>query len=445
MEEYYAYPININKKKSVTRTIYIIVLYLVLFLHIYRPLFLSFSQYIILILFPFFLISIVFFYRNRDFIYCLKRKVFLQCSIGFLFLFIYTALIDYTALSSINVNFGLLNSTAIFRTYFDVFLISIALYILFRAAGKSSPNDLIHAFLWISFLQFLFTFSMMSSPAFRDFININVLLPNKIIDSLHYQYRLFGFSSEQLFAFPLFNGLTLCAAIWLSHKRSPVYLAFAFFSLLPIIVNARVGLISVPAFLISFVIIHCRKILLLRTKFLLKTLFLTSLVFLLSAFIFYLSSGLFSDRMLAWIVDGALEVFGLSSSYDGVINDSTTLGNLLTSHLFLPKSLGYLLLGDSSNYDPATDIGYVKMIFSGGLIYFISYFFLVIWFLFNAIFRSKDYLVQGVLTSGFIMLIVANIKGLVFTSNGFLKAMFLLCIFVILDDIFERNKRRTLN
>lgn len=440
MADYDAYLENKDRKKSLTQTICLVALYVILFLHIYRPLFLSFSQYVILVLFPLSLISITFLFRNKSFIYCLKTKDIFKVSIGFLCLFIYTAIIDYTSLSYIDVSFGLLNSTAVVRTYFDVFLSSIALFLIFKSMGRSAPTELIHAFLWIAFFQFLCTFAMMSSSSFRDFINIGVLLPNKIVDSYHYQYRLFGLSSEQLFTFPLFNGLTLCSALWLAHKRSPfTYLPMVFFSILPIVVNARIGLVGILAFLISFVIVTYRKIIFLRIKYILKTLSLISLIFLSAVVIFHFISDLFSERMVNWIVNGAAQIFGLS--FYGIEGDgANTLDHLLKSHFFLPNTVDSLLLGDSRNYDPRTDIGYVKMIFSGGLVYLFSYFGFVSWLFFNAVLRAKDYAVRGILLCGLIMLPIANLKGLIFASNGFLKAMFLLCIFVILDDVFERNE-----
>lgn len=436
---------NINKSK-----LYELFLFMVLFLYIYKPIFFNTSRYITFILFPVTIIFISFFFFRKKLFSYLRAKSILQTSIGFFILFFYTFIIDYSSSLQSYVKFGLLNSSNTIRIYFSIFVSSIAIYLMFKHIGKENINELIKYFFWISFVQFLICLLMLINSNFREFINFRILSPDsKIIDTVHYNIRLFGITSEHLFGMPLFQALIFCCAMWFSIRRSYLYLFFAVTSLLPILINARIGImLAPPSFLISFLIIEnpIKLFLLFRTKSIIKF-FINLLCVILITYFAWQIVKLLPDLFQKWILRGFEDIFEFFNSVftpgTDNLSDKSIMAVLSGGFTKLPNTLGEIIFGDIKNYLPNNDVGYVKMINSGGIVYLFIAFLVVSWFLISSFLKSQDTCVRGILLSTLPILYISNIKGYIFGDNSFFRGVFLIAVFTTLN-YYDLSKRKRL-
>jgi hypothetical protein len=423
---------------------------IILFLYIYLPVFRVFPFATTLLL-PSALVLSSFVLFNRRFKSILTIKEIKILSLGLLISLIYSFIHDYPPESS--AEFFRSYSIIFLRIYIQVILSSISIYLIFRSLGKGSSESLIKSFFWIISVQFLANFTMLLSPTLRDFINIDLLrVSHKLVfDGMEgnlYYLRGYGLASGHLFSYPLFNGFIVCIALWMTFKRNFSYSLIVFASVIPIFLNARIGIISIPIFLISFFFTNFKGIFIQFSKFKLSFRIIFSLLknilyFLLSIYIISILSGKLLDIIpedtFKWAQSGVEQVLNLLLYRD--VSQSRTLDALTSSHTFYPDNFMSLFLGDGfyifgklKDQSFSSDIGYIMIIFFGGLFLSFLLYCSFLYFFFIAFKKANKNLPRFTIICGTLMIFFSNYKGLAFHfENSLLKAMILYCIFVILD------------
>ncbi len=415
-------------------------LIVLLFLYIYSPdfSFVGFNNSGI-VLFPLAIFGYAFFLKPRYIISFLTRnKVIVVFQFLILFLVLLSTILQVFQNSANNVSLASQYPISLVRFYFEVIVASVALHCLFAVRKKEQINDLINAFFWIISIQFAITLLSLISPSLRDYINFSILNPNsKLIQAdWLYQRRGYGLASGHLFFYPLFNGFILSIALWgsvSSFKKKINYLVYALMALFPIFLNARVGLISIPSFIVSLLLIkpfNLRYTLGLA----LTTISTGTLSILLFSFLVQLD--IFGSSTLRWIYEGILQY---QAFFSGQWQDVTILNALLDGHVHFPTNLligdgKYLFQNESISFN--SDIGYINYLYFGGLLYSILLYAPFVWIFWKAILKTDNIALRGILLSGLIIIFIANFKGIIFQSNSLTRACFLMIIFIL----FEKSK-----
>lgn len=420
---------------------------IILFLYIYTPSFLFFVPATTVLL-PLALVLTSFIFFNKSFNVILRRKEIGILSFGLLTLILYSVAHDSFSEHSV----ALLNTFSInfLRIYIQVLLGSVSIHLIFKAFGRGNQENLVKSFFCLVSVQFLFNLMMLYSPEIRNYINLSLLNTSSKIASedvvgKFYEVRGYGFASGHLFSYPLFNGFTACIALWMALKKNFLYAIIAFAAIFPILLNARIGLISIPIFCASFFFIESihYRISFFKFRFLkFRLSFGKILSFLLSIPILLVLSKRLPDIIpeptWIWIQDGFEQIVAIL--FYGDIAQSRTLNILSSSHTHLPDDFMSLFWGDSSyifglDYLAlASDIGYIRVIYFGGLLLsFLLYGFFLCFF--TMVFKkASSNFSRCVIVCGALMIFLSNYKGLVFTfENALLKAMILFCVFLVFD------------
>ncbi|MDB9444798.1 hypothetical protein [Anabaena sp. CS-542/02] len=429
---------GINKGKK--QKLYEIALNVILFLYIYIP---SFSFFVpaTTVILPLGIIGFSFLFHKKDFVLGLKNKTLFLFSMAYGVIIAYSFIFDFFGNSIAYMGIGQLYSIISLRVYLETFLGSVAIYLMFKSLSRNAPEDLIKSLFLITFVQFIFCLLMLTSGEIRDYISLSLLRPDEKIaldgelTSLA-QRRGYGLASGHLFSYPLFNGLVCCSALWFFlKKRNVYYLILSFMAVVPILINARIGLISMPVFLISLILE--KRLVVNFVKWLLKNCAFVFMVLLIGLSSIQLYNFI-PEKTLLWVEEA---IFGIIDAITyGNIEYSSTLNDLLTSHIHIPDNLISFLIGDgmylflNPTSPISSDVGYVRLIFFGGLILSVFLYIIFIFLFGIAVNKAKTNIVRLTLVCGSLMIFIANFKGLVFHNhNSILRAMVLLCVFVILD------------
>ena len=422
----------------------------ILFIYIYVPSF-AISEKITTVLIPFLVVIYSCYFRNKVFMFLLlKMKTIKILSLGILFIFLYSLAIDLSSsyvgeieiLASYSINF--------LRFYLSVIVTSISLYLIFDSLNKGSPDKLIESFFVITSIQFFVCILMLLNQEIRNYINFNLIrFDQKILSDLSdvnsfYDFRGgYGLASEQLFSFPLFNAWVASISLFLSLRKNIYYILFVPISIIPAILNARVSMIFIPCFLLSFFLLEKRKFLNLRF---LSKIFVYFLLFVLFFFLCFTQLiNYLPEKTSVWMIIGFADL--LKTFSFGIINIPIveTLGfrdtseSLLQSHLLFPDNITSLFLGEgkyifANQYsDVQSDIGYVRLIFFGGLVFLTAIVFVFIGFLSKVLVKTRNKVFQEILLSGILLILIGNIKGGTFGNNALLRGIFLFAIFVLLN------------
>jgi hypothetical protein len=366
---------------------------------------------------------------------------------------LYAVIIDLGSNAISEMAISHLYPTKILKFYLLVIVTPVSLYLLFSFLKKGNPEELIKSFFWIISIQFTISIVMLLNGEIRDYINFSFLIPEEKIatdiDELYsmYNYRGgYGLASEQLFGYPLFNAWIACVSFFSYIKKNLYYYVFFIpISLIPAILNARVALVFFPIFIFSFLLIEKEKIL--NLGFILKVFFSLSFFAFLMILSYIQFINYIPEQSYFWIASGFFDILNIFSF--GAINiqgpassfgsSGPTSETLLSSHLFFPDNFISLLIGENRYIfgnqfsSVSSDIGYIRLIFFGGIIFLIAIIFVFIGFLLKIMSKTKNKIYQGILTSGILMILIGNIKGLAFESNALLRGIFLFAIFVLLD------------
>ena len=197
---------------------------------------------------------------------------------------------------------------------------------------------------------------------------------------------------------------------------------------------------GITGFCLSFVALERRRILNVW-RFNSKTTAKILILLLLGSFGFFLlePSGLGNlvpESSLVWILDGFTQIGTVLS---GNTPEEGSVGVLLNHHIHYPDNLESFLFGQAEYIfgnrltSVSSDIGYTRILFYGGLIYSLILYFTFGLLFWKAFSKSRSKLVRGVVIGGSFLCFIANVKGLVFSSNHFIKGMVLLCFFILFD------------
>ena len=250
--------------------------------------------------------------------------------------------------------------------------------------------------------------------------------------------RGFGFSSNYLFSFPISQGISFIAALTLSFKKRYNYLFFTPFILFSIGVNARIGYSIILIFLVIIFFIFFSEILVLRFK---KKIFLSILILVLITFLSYKISFIILklpllDKIIEWNYKGYLNFLDIIFGKDL----SGTLNILLKYHIFFPKGLFGMLFGEakyifgSNSTIYHSDIGYVALLFYGGIFYsLLKYGSFALLFFKSISLKKKEKYVVIFLLSIFVGMMVAQFKGNIFSSNPAFRLVFFIFIFTLVE------------
>lgn len=179
-------------------------------------------------------------------------------------------------------------------------------------------------------------------------------------------FRGFGISAHHLFGFPLAVGVASTVMIAMSlekpRRRSLFFFLVAFLGGVLTLINARIGMLSLTiAYGLGVTLFFRRRLLfqLLATVFI----FVPSLMYIASLYL-----GAYYDFVVSWLVEGVSQfnVFNSQRAGGGTLDD-------LSGMLFLPSGLHPVLFGFGSLCAPGeycySDVGWVRLIFEGGLVY----------------------------------------------------------------------------
>ncbi len=442
---------------------------LILFLYIYSPPLSIISPGILL-----FVVSLiglfVFFWKYT---YKIIRYRWIALTFAF---FVVNLLVAFLTDNSINnfskISFSQTNTYQQILILVEVFPVALFLSFYGIKKLKYSLIKLMSSLVKIAFLQSIVCLLMLLLPSLRYYILTSILRYNpedKIFESYLYSVRSFGISDDYLFSLPIFQGIAVVCLLllWLSKFSKYSYLHLMFilpFLLLSIALNARIGYVAILVFLF-FNTFHVLKnsgsIIMSQLSTLIKKTFTISLL-LIALYLLYqlfMFSNLGTtitknytdiDKILKWnseIVEDTQLILEGNSEIDKAGNYS----NLLREHVHFPSKFEEILFGKSlyvfsQKYSSkASDIGYIQNIYYGGLIYcFILYipFILLAYVAFKK-HNEKD--IKVFLLSIFITIIIAHMKGNIFSSNPGYRGAILIFIFVIIESYIYRNRSRGLS
>ncbi|MNQ22915.1 hypothetical protein D3C85_360700 [compost metagenome] len=392
-------------------------IYIYMFLFIFTPFILPFSNIIHLLA----LIAYFFLFKSfwKEFISFFKIKSILYFIILHFFLIFFAFLHFLFEPDFVNIYNLLL-------TLFEV--LPICLFITFYLSRFNiSYVKFLEVILVLGFIQFIFVLLALLFPPFRDLTMIYFPKGSSFDDYFDIlgEYRMFGFTRNYTFAMPLFMGFCTIISFVLGNFVGKKYFFLMPFYLFSIVVNARIGLVSLP---IVIVVLFLYKI---------KYNFFGQIFGLIIAGTIILGTVLYIEMkdeesseysVWTWLNDGFKELGSLSKG------EKTGNMELLTGSMWVFPEPEYLLLGTGENIfqnknNQKSDIGYVLNLYYGGIIFcfflYYSYYRMLI------VYDKKILLQKTLFVSTLLFLFIANFKGLVFIPHEVTNGILLVSIFTI--------------
>ena len=316
------------------------------------------------------------------------------------------------------------------RFYVEGIVVAVCLVALLRARVSDPVEVIIRSFYLAATVQFVFVILMLFLPAWRDYYFTSVSQPmDKLeVGSFWYQARGYGVGAFHLFSYPLFNGLVFFISTWMAVTRSYWYLLLSAIALVPVFLNARIGLIFVPIFFLSVLLAVVPTI---SLRPVLRYTFVTiaGLGCVAGAVVLVATSGIVPAAVVQWALAGIAEYGQLLMT-----GESHTLQILADLHMHLPAGSAlitgegeYLFRGNHYG-GLSSDIGYVNFLFYGGL-FFSALVYASFLVLGISCFRAASSLFDRCVISAMVLgLFAAHFKGIMFESNPFMKAVTLLMV-----------------
>ena len=310
------------------------------------------------------------------------------------------------------------------RLLLDIVLVLPVFVLIFCHDLDYSTEDFLNLLVKIGVIQAVIASLMFVMPGLKIFVfNYLIELPSEKLVSQ--TYRGYGISNDFYFSSPLFQGLVFVVNSILYIKTSNrKYLYYYPFILLSLFINARITILVLPVF---FAVIFCLSFYYDDLRWLQKLsgLFLFFLWVLSFIGIYFLFN---PEKMesLIWIVEGVLGGIGALS---GNILESKTLTIMFREHLHLPQRVSQLWLGPSSPL--RSDLGYIRYIYFGGILFSAISYFSIINFSLNRIIKSKDSLFKALIWTLLVTTFVVHMKGDILNSSAFLRGFLLILILSI--------------
>ena len=392
-------------------------IYIYMFLFIFTPFILPFSNVIHLLaliayffLFKFFWKEFITFFRIKSFIYFIILH-FCLIFLAFLY-FLFEP--DFVNIYNLLV------------TLFEV--LPICLFITFYLSQSNiSYVKFLELILFLGFVQFVFVLLALIFPSFRD-LTMTYFPKGVNFDdyfSILGEYRMFGFTRNYTFSMPLFMGFCTIISFVLGNFVAKKYFFLIPFYLFSIVVNARIGLVSLP---IVIIVLFLYKM---RYNFfgqIFGLIVVGTFVFVTIGYIEMKDGESSEYSVWTWLNDGFKEIGSLSKG-----EKSGNMESLAGEMWFFPEP-EYLLLGTGENAfqnknNKKSDIGYVLNLYYGGIIFcsllYYSYYRIM------SIYDRKSLVQKSLFVSTLLFLFFANFKGLVFSPHEVINGVLLVSIFTI--------------
>jgi hypothetical protein len=318
------------------------------------------------------------------------------------------------------------------RLLLDIILVLPFFILIFCQDLDYRTDDFLKLIVKIGVIQGVIATVMFVIPGFKEFIfGYFIELPSEKL--LNQPYRGYGISNDYYFSSPLFQGLVFVVNSILYIKTSKKkYLLFYPFILISMALNARISLIIIPIF---FVVVFMSSFYYDNLQWLRKFsgLFLIFIA-LVSIIILYFVSYPEKAQSILWISDGVLGGVGALS---GDIRASRTLSIIISEHLHFPQRQfnlwfgeGLVVFANPKSYI-RSDLGYIRYIYYGGIVFSLLFYFSIINFSISSIIKTKDPLIKILLLTLLVTSFSVHFKGDIFNSSAFLKGFLLLLILTI--------------
>nr|AXL04829.1 O antigen polymerase [Aeromonas hydrophila] len=296
-------------------------------------------------------------------------------------------------------------------------------------------NDILILLKSFVLFQVVFLIFMLGFPQIRELL-LNYFYEGDAYQGEAFQtaisYRGFGISKHHLYGLPL--AISFCVALIITDRHESLSVKFFYFLLgsLLVALNARIGLVIILLALF-WMLTTFSKSNVRHTFALVVALSLISLIVFLLSTIFS-----FSENMtLHWLKEGVSQLSNSNS------NKATTLSDL-RGMIHIPSSSWELIFGRSYdcniNSGCYSDIGFVRLINSGGLI---SLFIVSLLYLYISIFfwdsSSWKYSVSRCMLLSFVFF-VAMFKGEAYSASDYSRAFMVTCLIMMKIKIRKSNE-----
>ena len=303
--------------------------------------------------------------------------------------------------------------------FFNIPTVFLIYYFMKRIFGSDSDiyTELVNSLMVIATIASCISIFLWFNKDLNDIIKFEVLKYSE--DLLVYQsHRGFGLADEFLFSYSIVQS---CIFLLVIERRGFNFktMIFALLIFLSISLNARIG------FLFLLLLIFIPTI---RTKASIKWIIMFIII------IFSLSSIYQGTDFVKFIID----------QFNYFIDDATSgksgngiIDTLINEMLILPNSNWQLFFGNGenifqSNYNRNSDIGFIILLFFGGL----SYLILLLLFLLYCYYRGLKVKMHIPIIIMVFMFIIGNSKGLFFAAKPGMHLF--LCVYIIM--ILSSNK-----
>ncbi len=399
-------------------------IYLLLFLFLYTPpiKLVPFSPSYLVIG-----ISIVFvILKYRSFLNFFSDRNLIVILIFMLVITIYTFIIDlfsdYNDKIPLSQTYSLKWITLLLNfTVVNFFFIS-----MFTKKLELKVSGVMEMFLILAVIQSFFVVLMIVFPSFRLFAFKSVMhfTDEKIFQPELWLIRSYGFSSQFLYPMPIFQGIAIMIAILYAYSGNYKYIYVIPFLLISILFNARVGLVVIPLFLLSIILLSLSTM---KFKVFCKTFKIAILILVIVAILFIISF---------YIVDPSLYEFTLNWILGAFETRGSRTFQVLSTHVFFPENLKYWIFGEGrylfkNNLDMYnSDIGYINYIYFGGLIFSILVYFSFFLLFILGFAKNKNFYMKLYLLAYILIFLFAQYKGIAFDSNAFTNAFLLTAVYI---------------
>lgn len=288
----------------------------------------------------------------------------------------------------------------------------------------------------IALFQFIITLFMFDINfkvyMFETFMKYDINSP--LLEPAHFLVRGFGLTKNHLFSFAVVQGLIVAISFYYSLKKKSIIIFIgAIFVVFTIVLNARSGLIPVLTFIFLFLSLSLFSY---RIFFKNSIRIIFVSFFIISTIPFILSGENFEKTIenleIAYESTADLIIYGEKNS---------TYEDLAGADFWkLPNTFNEWLIGGTIK-DLHSDVGYIRNLHYGGLIYLVLLYTTMIVLLYSTIknigFSFDSSIYKVILGSSiFISFFILEIKGHIFTINEAMRLIIL--IFII--GYFEKKE-----
>lgn len=315
-----------------------------------------------------------------------------------------------------------------FTLLLDIYILPILILHLYNLL--KIKKDLIFFILCAANVACVFSLFSFAIPEIGSFFREDLLKSNDFTSFV--AFRTFGLAEDLTFSYGITQGLMIGMMALYSKSRLLLWFAIPIF-LGTILINARTGFVPVIIFTILFFSVNFRPKLIVQ---------IFAVAFCLVMLLPNLNIESEKFKTLEWGLDFFLQMNDVTTGSS--TSDFNTFDVLAGSMFVLPSSFLEFIFGTGNyifgkDYGPSSDVGYILQLYYGGLIYLFLVFFILIWMIvtfFKTVRVTKKENIFWICL--FLTICIVNIKGNVFTTNGFLRLAILL---VMHNYIINSNKK----